>query len=250
MATPSVQKTPTLPRQMSPARDRRRSSRSFSPQSRSRSRGRGFLTSGGGERPAASPIVLGPTCITLDEDVTDESSQDRGRAGGAHQQPDDGRSTPPSSIGSSPDSKDKTELSLHADHYDEASATVELPSPFMPPSLACKGDGPRAMPDDSLPPVPELVQTSEIDEQDKATPDNWIARDTRLVRLTGKHPFNCEARISTLYEQGFITPSALFYVRNHGAVPKVNEEQGRNWTFEVTGLVQPQASSNIMGSPS
>eukprot|EP01051_Picozoa_sp_SAG22_P003113 SAG22_NODE_147_length_17533_cov_46.384536_12_plen_278_part_00 len=40
-----------------------------------------------------------------------------------------------------------------------------------------------------------------------------------LIRLTGKHPFNCEPPLDTLYNQGFITPTSLHYVRNHGERP-------------------------------
>ena len=49
---------------------------------------------------------------------------------------------------------------------------------------------------------PELPATSPplvISTQDAQTPDNWIARDDRLVRLTGKHPFNCEAKLGDLF---------------------------------------------------
>jgi nitrate reductase (NAD(P)H) len=58
-----------------------------------------------------------------------------------------------------------------------------------------------------------------IDMRDAATPDNWIPRDGRLVRLTGKHPFNVEPPARLLQHYQFLTPSSLHYVRNHGAVP-------------------------------
>jgi nitrate reductase (NAD(P)H) len=75
----------------------------------------------------------------------------------------------------------------------------------------------------------------------RATPDNWIKRDKRLIRLTGKHPFNVEARLDHLYDAGFLTPSNLFYVRNHGAVPRVAQQDAEAWTLEVSGLVhRPQ----------
>lgn len=35
-----------------------------------------------------------------------------------------------------------------------------------------------------------------------------------------------------------MTPSELFYVRNHGAVPKVDEQLAVNWKIEVTGQVK------------
>lgn len=69
----------------------------------------------------------------------------------------------------------------------------------------------------------------------RGTPDSWIPRDPRLVRLTGKHPFNCEAKLKDLYAQGFLTPSSLFYVRNHGAVPKVDQEMAESWKLEIHG---------------
>ena len=59
-----------------------------------------------------------------------------------------------------------------------------------------------------------------IDERDKKTPDSWVPRHPDLIRLTGKHPFNCEPPLETLFHQGFITPPSLHYVRNHGYCPK------------------------------
>lgn len=35
--------------------------------------------------------------------------------------------------------------------------------------------------------------------------------------------------------QGFLTPSELFYVRNHGAVPQINEDEGNNWRVSIEG---------------
>uniref|UniRef100_A0A7S4NA60 Nitrate reductase n=1 Tax=Odontella aurita TaxID=265563 RepID=A0A7S4NA60_9STRA len=57
------------------------------------------------------------------------------------------------------------------------------------------------------------------DHRDRGTPDEWIPRDGRLVRLTGRHPFNVEPPLSVLNKHRFITPSSLHYVRNHGACP-------------------------------
>ena len=37
-----------------------------------------------------------------------------------------------------------------------------------------------------------------------------------------RHPLNCEPPLSMLMERGFITPVSLHYVRNHGAVPKLD----------------------------
>ncbi|CAG8477630.1 9926_t:CDS:2 [Ambispora leptoticha] len=84
-----------------------------------------------------------------------------------------------------------------------------------------------------------LIKINEIDPRDVGTPDEWIPRQQSLIRLTGKHPFNCEPPLSTLMEQGFITPNALHYVRNHGPVPKLSWETHR---LVVEGLVSKQIS--------
>ena len=62
------------------------------------------------------------------------------------------------------------------------------------------------------------------DYRDKGTPDEWIPRDGRLIRLTGRHPFNCEPPLSLLKQYRFITPTNLHYTRNHGATPKLTWE--------------------------
>jgi nitrate reductase (NAD(P)H) len=63
--------------------------------------------------------------------------------------------------------------------------------------------------------------TISIDEADQFSPDNWLPRSSDLIRLTGKHPLNAEAKLDHLYEAGLITPNELHYVRNHGAVPRI-----------------------------
>lgn len=72
------------------------------------------------------------------------------------------------------------------------------------------------------------------DVRDVGTPDEWVPRDGRLVRLTGKHPFNVEPPLSILNQYRFITPSSLHYVRNHGACPKLTWE---DHTIQIGGLV-------------
>ena len=63
------------------------------------------------------------------------------------------------------------------------------------------------------------------DYRDVGTPDEWIPRDGRLVRLTGRHPFNVEPPLSVHNKFKFITPSSLHYVRNHGACPNLKWEE-------------------------
>ncbi|KAF9007401.1 nitrate reductase [Cyathus striatus] len=120
---------------------------------------------------------------------------------------------------------------------------IKLPTPFFPPSLVRNGTLaaactiPRVLPQElELPPVPLEAPCDEVDPQDVATPDSWINRDPRLVRLTGKHPFNSEAKLKDLYSAGFLTPSNLFFVRNHGAVPRIDYETASQWTVEIHGL--------------
>ncbi|RRT65770.1 hypothetical protein B296_00036489 [Ensete ventricosum] len=79
------------------------------------------------------------------------------------------------------------------------------------------------------------VEPSVRDPRDEGTADGWIERNPSLIRLTGKHPFNCEPPLARLMHHGFITPVPLHYVRNHGAVPKAD---WRTWTVDITGLVK------------
>ncbi|KAJ4289115.1 hypothetical protein N0V90_011457 [Kalmusia sp. IMI 367209] len=96
-------------------------------------------------------------------------------------------------------------------------------------------DGGKEQPDIPLPP-PSTTPTKVLDV-DKPTPDSHVARDSRLIRLTGVHPFNCEAPLTELFQEGFLTSPELFYVRNHGPVPVVREEDIPDWEFTVEGLV-------------
>ncbi|GAA5820479.1 hypothetical protein JCM3770_005542 [Rhodotorula araucariae] len=118
-----------------------------------------------------------------------------------------------------------------------------LPSPFYPPSLAeVEGVLPEWVPDPlpaQFPPLPSTTQRPiDADSLSKGTPDDWIPRDEVLVRLTGKWPFNCEAPLPDLWKAGFLTPTRLFYVRNHGVVPRVTQEEAKSWTLEISGLVK------------
>ena len=61
----------------------------------------------------------------------------------------------------------------------------------------------------------------------------------------GKHPFNVEPPIKDLLDEGFLTPSNLFFVRNHGAVPRVDQEAAKNWTLRVHGLVHEEITFTI-----
>ena len=67
--------------------------------------------------------------------------------------------------------------------------------------------------------APGTILTS-IQPEDNKTADAWIPRDPKMIRLTGRHPFNSEPPPTELLAS-YITSPELHYVRNHGAVPKV-----------------------------
>jgi len=72
------------------------------------------------------------------------------------------------------------------------------------------------------------------DPKDKDTPDAWVPRNPWVNRLTGIHPFQCEAPVSLLKEHGFLTPQTVHYVRNHGHAPKLSWAEH---TIDISGLV-------------
>jgi nitrate reductase (NAD(P)H) len=113
---------------------------------------------------------------------------------------------------------------------------------------------PLDTPDIPLPPPSKNL--SEVLSIDKATPDGHVARDPRLIRLTGVHPFNVEAPLTPLFQEGrlhstqnnsririassshhtgFLTSPELFYVRNHGPVPHVRDEEIPTWEISIEG---------------
>jgi hypothetical protein len=84
-----------------------------------------------------------------------------------------------------------------------------------------------------LPPLSNApVQVLEIDQK---TPDAHVFRDPRMIRLTGAHPFNAEAPLTALLGEGFLTTPELFFVRNHGPVPEVEDAEVLDWEFTVEG---------------
>ena len=87
----------------------------------------------------------------------------------------------------------------------------------------------------SIPLPPPTKAPTQVLDIDQKTPDKHVPRDPRLIRLTGVHPFNVEAPLSALFNEGFLTSPELFYVRNHGAVPEIRDEDIPDWTFSVEG---------------
>ncbi|CAF3339822.1 unnamed protein product [Rotaria socialis] len=96
-------------------------------------------------------------------------------------------------------------------------------------------------------PLPlQTDKPTETLECDKKTPDAHVHRDNRLIRLTGIHPFNCEPPLSLLYDSGFLTPIELWFVRNHGAVPELQDSEVLNWTFTIEGMVETPLTMTLL----
>ncbi|KAF2265914.1 nitrate reductase [Lojkania enalia] len=115
---------------------------------------------------------------------------------------------------------------------------VKLPP--TPPETVVDGEDGKYSDDGKDPaiPLPPLSTVpSKVLDIDKQTPDSHVPRDPRLIRLTGVHPFNVEAPLTDLFNEGFLTSPELFYVRNHGPVPLVRDEDIPDWEFTVEGLV-------------
>jgi len=51
--------------------------------------------------------------------------------------------------------------------------------------------------------LPPLSTKPTVLEIDRDTPDNHVPRDPRLIRLTGVHPFNSEAPLTELFNEGW-----------------------------------------------
>jgi len=127
--------------------------------------------------------------------------------------------------------------SEHQPQPHTASKSIQLPP--TPPETVVDDDNTSnkstSEPDFALPP-PTTIPTQTLDV-DRTTPDAHVPRDPRLIRLTGVHPFNVEAPLTDLFNEGFLTSPELFYVRNHGAVPEVQDSECLDWEFSVEGLV-------------
>ena len=107
--------------------------------------------------------------------------------------------------------------------------------PTPPRSISNASDSSNTPRDIGIPLPPQSVAPTQILEVDKKTPDSHVPRDSRLIRLTGTHPLNVEAPLSALFAEGFLTTQELFYVRNHGAVPKVQNAEIFDWRFSIEG---------------
>src|SRR5204863_6132995 len=120
---------------------------------------------------------------------------------------------------------------------------VDLRTAYLPPTPPDTEDNESTASDYwKFPLPPPSTEPAEVLDIDKDTPDYHVARDPRLIRLTGVHPFNVEPPLSALYDEGFLTSPELFYVRNHGAVPPVKDEEIPDWEFSIEGFVTSSRS--------
>jgi nitrate reductase (NAD(P)H) len=60
-----------------------------------------------------------------------------------------------------------------------------------------------------IPLPPPSKASEEILTVDRDTPDHHVPRDPRLIRLTGVHPFNVEAPLTELFNEGALMSSRL-----------------------------------------
>ncbi|EEQ28849.1 hypothetical protein McanMca71_001087 [Microsporum canis] len=89
-----------------------------------------------------------------------------------------------------------------------------------------------------IPLPPPAKKPLEVLDIDKETPDGHVPRDPIQVRLTGVHPLNSESPLTALFDEGFLTSPELFFVRNHGAVPVIEQDDILNWELSIEGLVE------------
>lgn len=101
--------------------------------------------------------------------------------------------------------------------------------------------GESALTDDN-PNFGSWLPVTEVDERDAKCADSWVPRDKSLIRLTGKHPFNSEPPHADVMAAGWLTPVAKHFVRNHGAVPRLEWSTHR---IEVGGLVDKPLSLSM-----
>lgn len=127
---------------------------------------------------------------------------------------------------------------MHLEERTKAKNTALVPVklPPTPPDTEPNSDA-SSNADSDTPqfPLPPPSRQVNVLDQDKNTPDAHVPRDPRLIRLTGVHPFNTEPPLSDLFDEGFLTSPELFYVRNHGAVPEVHDQDVANWELSIEG---------------
>lgn len=66
------------------------------------------------------------------------------------------------------------------------------------------------LPNVDIPLPPPTTVPTEVLEIDRDTPDQHVPRDPRLIRLTGSHPFNVEAPLTDLFNEGWYSVGIFF----------------------------------------
>jgi nitrate reductase (NAD(P)H) len=117
----------------------------------------------------------------------------------------------------------------HDEKHEHKSANEAIEHRLEGEDLNLDGD------DKIVSPKKEITSPDHVLEIDQNTPDNWIPRSEEQVRLTGAHPLNSEQSLKVLEREGLITSNAVHYVRNHGAVPKLDWKTHK---VAVSGLVE------------
>lgn len=64
----------------------------------------------------------------------------------------------------------------------------------------------------SFPLPPPRKKPTIVLDVDKNTPDFHVPRDPRLIRLTGAHPYNVEAPLTDLYNEGIMFLQPLTFL--------------------------------------
>lgn len=65
--------------------------------------------------------------------------------------------------------------------------------------------------DIDIPLPPPTTAPTEVLSIDRDTPDHHVPRDPRLIRLTGVHPFNVEAPLTDLFNEGRLFPDLIVW---------------------------------------
>lgn len=82
-----------------------------------------------------------------------------------------------------------SEVSVPLDLYSKGSSNSRSEETLVPDLL-------------DIPLPPPSKTPNEVLNLDRDTPDHHAPRDPRLIRLTGVHPFNAEAPLTALFNEG------------------------------------------------
>ena len=66
--------------------------------------------------------------------------------------------------------------------------------------------------------MPVPTRSGDDSQDDRMTPDSWIPRSAKLLRLAGTHPLNAEPDVTEMFNAGMITPTkcvGLYLTTSH-----------------------------------